>query len=1242
MKLQEIKLPPTEYLEELDEITDVRILNGDHRILHIWHKDASIRPKSWTLALIKRVHNKVVTRLEFLFRERGSEYQHKTPIKASDASTAKLNRVLMPIRPSGNSPQGEMVVTEEFLQHIKPFKIKADFVKLVGSLAVHGETEGDFDILIEPITGELLKKITEFRFFRGFPEELAERLSFLPQDTWKGPFTDFISLGELYFIPKLEFQKVEMQMRAAPKEIKDQAEESKQRDSISINRMFYPMKPTRGAYEEEYQTIENFLKLFKGKSFPRLTSKKFDGNTFLFFKNGDKVTITSDDGLDNTKQLPLLAKLVKKLNPTSMIFLAEIELWIDGVHYPRESIRSALSTKFDEWNKFLTANIFELVYINGRDLHNFLAPKRHSIATIVFKSLQSTDKIPEPGLNFIPQHMVRTPAQLKIITESLSEQPGSEGIVVKKGDYSLSGSASLDQAAKYHKAAWVNAIILKKIETKAEGIFVYEYGLSHDDRMKLTPPGETTKGIVPVGKTFNTILEGKQGDLIQIEFETLNFIKHPEKDGYEISLWIPTVITISPEGNPDTTFEAIEKAEQAGILQNKWIIGDDIFYDEAKVPEAMLKEARHCMNCKQPPFYEVLWAEGRAHAWFCKAHFQKWAKNSIEKCIADGYSANCEIDCVKEIEGKEVAKKFSQNKNPDIWQKLFSEFCSELKIKESVKCFIASFLEHKEELWELQSKLDLPKNHSAGEEGLHLTIALFGGIEDVEIIEQIREELNIPPFTFTGTSLDLFGENKDTVVLVGSIPEEVEKQIESLREKFGMETIHDFVSHITLGAVQLETKLPLVLDEPIEIFMSPPVFIIPQKQEQFQAKDPYMSYPEHGKKTNVMRHLHARGKSVHFDNRRELVPGEKLIGWTENVQKEGVIKKDIDTIKEAEEIFEGYSTEKGNKYLKPLTVDSKIVVEEKSVEPQEWLTFQGVTPEGTVGATKEHEGVLLIVDKGKTEWGAQKSTYHEYFDTDGKVFNGRYVVRQLKDIWGITKFKTVWLAWYAKHPLPYVISTRAEHKKWMPPDGQSALPQVIRDAIPSKYHYWKKKGKEAHELRDKLVKDKIIHKDNLGFNKKGEIVVKQKAAEEKVVPFRLLHRSWKGQQVIRFDRKGHDWIIMIEGIDDNDSKVTAFHLSRSPLVEKEISAIMEIEDKEFFDFEGEIPAEHPINPLQELPIKQEILDRGKVAIFEDSDDFKKVEFKGEKLRGLWIFRKENGGIWAVERPIPIGVNLDCN
>lgn len=64
--------------------------------------------------------------------------------------------------------------------------------------------------------------------------------------------------------------------------------------------------------------------------------------------------------------------------------------------------------------------------------------------------------------------------------------------------------------------------------------------------------------------------------------------------------------------------------------------------------------ARHrrdnCMRCTEPPTQEILWAEGRAHAWFCDAHLTEWDKENP-----------LEINKQKAVVGGEVSKRWEEN-----------------------------------------------------------------------------------------------------------------------------------------------------------------------------------------------------------------------------------------------------------------------------------------------------------------------------------------------------------------------------------------------------------------------------------------------------------------------------------------------------------------------------------------------------------------------------------------------------
>lgn len=214
------------------------------------------------------------------------------------------------------------------------------------------------------------------------------------------------------------------------------------------------------------------------------------------------------------------------------------------------------------------------------------------------------------------------------------------------------------------------------------------------------------------------------------------------------------------------------------------------------------------------------------------------------------------------------------------------------------------------------------------------------------------------------------------------------------------------------------------------------------------------------------------GRSVHTDFRIKV--GNVLKGFTIMDARPGKIKEPVRTVKQAKELEKDWETyfklsNKPETYL--VSPRRKLWVELKKPEPLAWLNVEGVVPPGKVGATRYEFGVFSIFDRPIVYPGAQKPDFCELF-LYGKRFTGRWVVRLLPNPWRaeMPRRAFVWLMWKPEEQTPYVLSRRAVQKRWMPPDGISCLPPEIRQQIPEKYQYWKKKGATARAIRDELVK----------------------------------------------------------------------------------------------------------------------------------------------------------------------------
>lgn len=122
-------------------------------------------------------------------------------------------RELAVVNPGGEGT-GELIKLDDVLPLFSSFKVRMPFLWLVGSLANHGKTRGDIDLLVKgPLSPELLQVI-KFRLARMLPPELSKRLSVIDDDLG-GPFTDHVELADLVVEVRPEFATKEMRLQKA-------------------------------------------------------------------------------------------------------------------------------------------------------------------------------------------------------------------------------------------------------------------------------------------------------------------------------------------------------------------------------------------------------------------------------------------------------------------------------------------------------------------------------------------------------------------------------------------------------------------------------------------------------------------------------------------------------------------------------------------------------------------------------------------------------------------------------------------------------------------------------------------------------------------------------------------------------------------------------------------------------------------------------------------------------------------
>ena len=153
------------------------------------------------------------------------------------------------------------------------------------------------------------------------------------------------------------------------------------------------------------------------------------------------------------------------------------------------------------------------------------------------------------------------------------------------------------------------------------------------------------------------------------------------------------------------------------------------------------------------------------------------------------------------------------------------------------------------------------------------------------------------------------------------------------------------------------------------------------------------------------------------------------------------------------------------------------------------------------------------------------------------------------------------------------------------------------------------------------------------------------------VNFVLQWHYWRGQKVVRIGTPTtQHWDLRFD-IQTPTGKYLHYVLDNDPLKTSETTALYkECKYKEWMDFEGYIPPKNErakmtdtqlkklppgleeANPTLDTPAFIEKIDQGKATVFEDAENFKKFQFKGQKLKGLWIFiREKDSAFWIMRK-----------
>jgi DNA adenine methylase len=390
---------------------------------------------------------------------------------------------------------------------------------------------------------------------------------------------------EIDLINEPEFKPYYYQeLRSATKEIEKQAKQSKKEDKVEFGRFFYPEKTNLTAVmflpKTEKFSVEKVKEwIDKNDAWNNcFAQKKYDGNRIIIFysKSGES-KFYSDDGREiSHRKFPHLLKVLNNTDCETAIFDCEYEMWENGKKYNREDVAGYLHNKTDFDDKFGIANIFDLLYLNGEDIHKENLESRIEKLFKIAKNkdgVTSTINIPDTDnfkVNLTPTYLL-TRKNIETILRELSFSPASEGAMIKLNtSYSLQGYAN--SWLKFKKYETLRAIVLEVKPTKVAGVYNYEVGVSLNEPENFDDIVELNgKEYVHIGRTYSTKIKAKVGDILSLYFHTLNLYR--QKNGkYRAHIYEPIVEELHPEEKtPDNIKDVIEKAKISNLLVEKYI-----------------------------------------------------------------------------------------------------------------------------------------------------------------------------------------------------------------------------------------------------------------------------------------------------------------------------------------------------------------------------------------------------------------------------------------------------------------------------------------------------------------------------------------------------------------------------------------------------------------------------------------------------------------------------------------------
>lgn len=237
-----------------------------------------------------------------------------------------------------------------------------------------------------------------------------------------------------------------------------------------------------------------------------------------------------------------------------------------------------------------------------------------------------------------------------------------------------------------------------------------------------------------------------------------------------------------------------------------------------RAANGVVNKARHrrdkCMQCNRRPGVEVLWANGHAHAWFCRAHYSTWAEEH-----------SGDVDAERELRYGVASKRWGDGPptkaQAERYHRSIRKDSATLALKQDPVrngVMVAFMLPP-----EVAEHLAIPGG--VRPENLHITMAYLGDREDMadsqlraiaEAVQFAAQSWPWPiPVTISGTGRfeDVGGEQREDAIYAAVDSPDLMRLRQALEDMLGPQIAseHAFRPHVTLAYI------PHGADSPVDV-----------------------------------------------------------------------------------------------------------------------------------------------------------------------------------------------------------------------------------------------------------------------------------------------------------------------------------------------------------------------------------------------------------------------------------------